>query len=125
MEPTLRNGDALLMKDMDHNKLRTGDIVALQHPSKGPIAHRIVSIKPISQHDLLIQTRGDANQLSEWWLVTANEKVAVAIVHIRFFGHALEFIKTVPGMILLLASVLVLLVVLTKLLQSSQLDSGG
>ena len=64
------------------------------------------------------------NQLSAWWVVTAEEKLAVALVRVRYVGHALEFSKTVPGMILLLASALALLVVLTKLLQSSQPDSG-
>jgi len=58
-------------------------------------------------------------------VVTAEEKLAVALAQVRYVGHALNFAQTVPGMILLLASALALLVVLTKLLQSGQSDSGG
>ena len=125
MDPTLRNGDAILVKNVDPTKVQLGDIVVLQHPNKGPIAHRVLNIESLPRGSLFFQTKGDANQLSEWWTVTGEKKIAVAFIRARLIGHALEFSQTVPGIILLSASALALMVVLTKLFQSSQSDTRG
>jgi len=117
MEPALRDGDALLMKHVNPDEINVGDIVILHHPGKDPIAHRVVSIDPLPQGGFLFQTRGDANQLSEWWAVAADRKVAVAVAQIRLVGNALDFVQTLPGLILLLVTAIVLVVVLTKLFQ--------
>ena len=124
MEPALRDGDGLLVKDVAPIKVRFGDIVVLQHQSIGPVAHRVIRIESLSQGDLLFQTKGDANQVSEWWVVSTNEKVGIVLARVRFVGRALEFSQTLPGMILLSVSALALVVVLNKLLQIWRFDRG-
>ena len=124
MEPALRDGDGLLAKDVDPAKVRVGDIVVLQHQSMGPVAHRVIRIESLSQGDFLFQTKGDASQAFEWWVVSTNEKVGIVLARVRFVGRALEFSQTLPGMILLSVSALALVVVLNKLLQIWRFDRG-
>lgn len=125
MEPTLHDGDALLVKHVDPDEVKVGDIVTLEYPGKGPIAHRVVRIEPLPQGGFLFQTKGDANQSSEWWKVAAEEKIAVAFVRIPSLGRALEFIQTMPGRVLLAVNAIALLVVLTMMIKSRGAHGGG
>ena len=131
MEPTLRDGDALFLKRVEAQDINIGDIVALRHINKGQIAHRVVKIEPLLGGDILFQTRGDANQSTEWWHIGAEQKIEVAFLRVRFVGHLLEFSQTLPGLILLFCSGIALLVILTMIIHgymvhwSEQSDHSG
>lgn len=58
-------------------------------------------------------------------MVAAEEKIAVAFVHFRFVGHALEFIQTIAGRVLLVLNAIALLIVLTIIIQSRLANRGG
>ena len=88
----------------------------------GPVAHRVIRIESLSQGDFLFQTKGDASQAFEWWVVSTNEKVGIVLVRVRFVGRALKFSQTLPGIILLSVSALALVVVLSRLLQIWRFD---
>ncbi|MFC2025455.1 signal peptidase I [Chloroflexota bacterium] len=117
MEPALHDGDALLVKHVDAAKVRVGDIVTLQHSSGERITHRVVRIEPRPQGGFLFQTKGDANQSPEWWVVAAEENIAVAFVRIPFMGRALDFIQTTAGGVTLVVNAIALLVILTMIIQ--------
>ena len=84
----------------------------------------MVRIAPLSQGGFLIQTRGDAEQSSEWAKVAADSKVAVAFLRIPYMGRLFEFIQSVPGIILLAVNAIVLLVVLTLTIRKHLVHSG-
>lgn len=120
MEPALHDGDALLVKLVDAAEVKVGDIVALEHYSGKWVVHRVVRIEPLPQGDFLFQSKGDANQSPEWQEVDAEKKVAVVCVRIPSFGLILEFIKTIPGLVVLVVDAMALVVVLTLLMRTHQ-----
>jgi len=118
MEPALHDGDALLTKHVNAAEVKVGDIVALEHYSGKWMVHRVVRIEPLPQGGFLFQTKGDANQSPEWRKVDAEEKIAVTLVRLPSFGLLLEFIKTIPGLAVLVVNAVALLVVLTLLIRT-------
>ena len=125
MEPALRNGDALLVKQVPPAGLKVGDIVGLESSSGQLFTHRVVRIEGMPQGDFLIRTKGDANPSPEWTRVAATEKVGVAILRIPKMGYILEFIQSLPGVIFLAANAIVLVVVLVPLIQRHIRHQGG
>lgn len=105
MEPAVRDGDALWVKHLDASEVKVGDIVTLQLAAEESITHRVVRIEPLSQGGFLFQTRGDANQWSEWWEVAAEEKIVVAFIRVPFAGYVLDFCASIIGRTLLIGVV--------------------
>lgn len=120
MEPALQNGDALWIKYVNPAEVNAGDIVALEHPSKGLVGHRVITIETLSHGSYFIVTKGDANSYAEEWIIGAGEKVGAAFVRVRFLGHALNFGRSMPGRVLTLGSGIALVVVLIMLRRSQK-----
>ena len=117
MEPTLLDSDGILAVYVEPTHVKVGDIAILEHPQKGLFAHRVVSTEPLAQGAFILQTKGDANLLTEWSVVASDEEIGIVILRIPSAGPLLEFTQTVPGLILLLLSIVVLLVFLTILIR--------
>jgi signal peptidase I len=66
MEPTLTGGDIIITTPVDDvDELSKGDIIAFKDPSRGvTVTHRVVSVGGNS-----VQTKGDAYDRSDPWLV--------------------------------------------------------
>jgi len=112
MEPALRDGDQLWVKYLEPDEAKVGDIVALQDPVLGWIAHRLVSLEPLPNGNYLVVTKGDANHYAEEWEMGPRSKVGVAFVRIRFAGQVVRFLKTIPGIVLLMVSAVAMSVAL-------------
>ena len=117
MEPTLHDGDGLLVRYVGSTEVKVGDIVVLEHSKKGSVAHRLVRIEPLPQGDFILQTKGDANHFSEWSVVATDEKIGIALFRIPLVGSLLEFTHTGAGLILLFGSAVGLLVLSTILIR--------
>ncbi len=113
----MHDGDDLLVKHVDPAEVKIGDIVTMQHAGGERVTHRVVRIEPRPLGGFLFQTKGDANQSPEWWVVAAEEKIAVAFVRVPFMGRLLEFIQTTAGGVLLVVNAVALLLVLTMIIQ--------
>ena len=61
MGPTLRDGDALLVKRLDVADVKVDDVVTLCPLGDESITHRVVKIEPLSNGSYLLATKGDAN----------------------------------------------------------------
>ncbi len=125
MEPALLDGDQLWIKHLEPAEVKVGDIVALQDPVLGRIAHRLVSIESLPNGSYLMVTKGDANRYAEEWQVDPGGKVGVAFVRVRFTGKAVRFLKTIPGMILLLVGAVTLSVALWMARRRRLTHGGG
>jgi signal peptidase I len=62
MKPTLLNGDQLWVKCLEPAGVKDDDIVALQDPVLGRIAHRLVSVESLPNGNYLLVTKGEANR---------------------------------------------------------------
>jgi len=110
MKPTLRDGDAIWVRQLDIAKVNVGDIVTLHYPGEGLITHRVVSVELLPQGSYLVVTKGDANQFVEGWEISTSETVAVVFARVRFAGYALDFLDTLFGIVLFIAVPVVALI---------------
>ncbi len=112
MEPVLHDGDMLWLKRSNITETSIGDIVILFSPESGSISHRVISIEPISGERYLVETKGDANLLSENWLVGPDDTVYTVVRSIRSGGYILAFIDNLYVKILLICIATVVLIVM-------------
>ena len=123
MEPTLQDGDMLWLKRTNINEVMIGDVVTLSSPELGSISHRVTGIEPVSGGRFLVETKGDANLLSENWLVGANDTVYIVVKSIPSGGHVLAFIGGLYGRILLICMAIAVLI--TMCVRSSRVKKGA
>lgn len=100
MEPTLRNGDVIWLKRSGIAEVRIGDIVTLSLPESESVTHRVIDMEPLSRARYLVETKGDANLLSEYWLIGAEDTVYVAVARVPLGGYILEFLGSLYGRVL-------------------------
>ena len=99
MEPTLRNGDMIWLKHANIAEVMIGDVVMLSLPECGSISHRVIHIEPISAERYLVETKGDANLISEYWIVGPDDMVYILVARISSGGYILNFIDSLYGRI--------------------------
>ena len=99
MEPTLHDGDMIWLKHANIAEVMIGDVVMLSLPEGGSISHRVIYIEPISVERYLVETKGDANLLSEYWIVGPDDMVYILVARISSGGYLLNFIDSPYGRI--------------------------
>jgi len=104
MEPALRDGDAIWVKQLDIAKVNVGDIVSLPYAGEGLITHRVVHMESLSQGSYIVVTKGDANQFAELWEIGTDATVAVTFARARYAGYTLEFLSGIPARTLLIGA---------------------
>jgi len=114
MGPTLRNGDALWVKQLDITDVKVGDIVTLEHAGEESITHRVIKIEPLSSGSYLVLTKGDANPFTEGWKISRDETVAVMVARVPFGGYVLEFLASILGRALLIGVVAIMVAMLLQ-----------
>ena len=128
MEPLLRDGDAILVKQLDVTNVEVGDIVTLSPPGEQLVTHRLIKVQPLSQGGFLLVTNGDALQFAEEWEIGADETVEVLVARVHFIGYALEFLRSTAGITLLITYIVILVAIWLRrrrLSLSSQLGGGS
>ena len=91
--------------------MKVGDIVTLQLPGKEPMTHRVLRIDRLSNGNYLLETRGDANQLSEKWEIASEERIAVTFIRVHFIGYVLQFLSNIIVRVLLIGAMATLAVI--------------
>ena len=112
MEPTLRDGDMIWVKRATIAEVRIGDVVTLSSPDSESISHRIIGMEPVSRGQYLVETKGDANLLSEYWIFGSDDTVYIVVKSIPLGGYVLYFIDRAYGGILVIFVAIVALLVL-------------
>ena len=102
MEPTLHDGDMIWLKRANIAEVRIGDVVTLSSPEFGSISHRVTDMELVSGERYLVETKGDANLLSEYWIVGPDDAVHIVVRSIPLGGYVLDFIGSLYGRILLI-----------------------
>jgi len=97
MEPTLHNGDMIWLKHVNIAEVMIGDVVMLSSPESGSISHRVIYIEPVSGEQYIVETKGDANLISEYWIVGPDDKVYIVVRSIPLGGYVLDFLDSLYG----------------------------
>ena len=64
MEPTISVNDIVIIKEVEQNEIKRGDIIAFKHKGE-TITHRIIKISKDENGELLYTTQGDANNTED------------------------------------------------------------
>jgi signal peptidase I len=83
MEPTIPTGAVLINQKTDISDIQLGDVVCyrtkIQEIYGSIVTHRVVQIQEAQDGSILLETRGDANLVSDQYYVTADELVGRVI----------------------------------------------
>ncbi|WP_282138520.1 signal peptidase I [Rossellomorea aquimaris] len=99
MAPTFEAGDVIIIREMDADDLKEGDIISYYNQEKNLITHRITSI--VGEDGVKhFYTQGDNNNTVDEDVTTANEIVGKELFHIPNMGFLSQYTKGPMGFLL-------------------------
>jgi signal peptidase len=101
MEPELKVGGVVVTRPVEAAEIKVGDILTFYPPlSEQLTSHRVIEIKEGSE--LSFQTKGDANEDPDPFIVPAQNVVGKICFHIPYLGYFSQAVKTRLGFLLAL-----------------------
>jgi signal peptidase I len=108
MAPTIGVGDVVVVVPTSAADIKVNDVIAFRSPSSNVlICHRVISINQTAGY---VQTKGDANEDPDYFVVTYDRIVGKVPLHIPYLGYLLSYATSLYGIgttIMWLAIVLV------------------
>jgi signal peptidase I len=95
MEPTLGTGDVTVVQRIAPLEARPGDIVTFRDPANQNrlVTHRVRAMR-VRGDSVTFVTRGDANNVSERWAVSASGEISRVVYRIPELGRLLVLART-------------------------------
>ena len=101
MEPELKTGGVVITRPVEAEDLKVGDIITFNSPLSDELtSHRVIAAEDGSS--LHFQTKGDANEDADPFILPAENVVGEVCFHLPYFGYAAQFVKTPLGLLLTL-----------------------
>ena len=111
MEPELKVGGVVVTRPVEPEEIKVGDILTFYSPLGEQLtSHRVIEIKEGSQ--LHFQTKGDANEAPDPFVVPAQNVVGKICFHIPYFGYFSQAVKTRLGFLLALGIPALIIIVM-------------
>ena len=107
MEPALPVGSVVVIKPVDPETLKEGDIICFKLSEPTSITHRIINTT-----DQGFITKGDANEDPDTWIVKKENVIGKVISTIPYIGYIGYFVRTPLGFILLIIIPATLLIII-------------
>jgi signal peptidase len=122
MEPALPIGAAVLVEPVDPANIRVGDVVSLRSGSQlqSIFTHRVTRIVP-REGTIWLETKGDANADVDPSITSTEHVVGRVTATIPYAGFLLALLS-VPSGVLLVVLLAAILLTLTWLLESFEVD---
>ncbi|MFR5683009.1 MAG: signal peptidase I [Clostridia bacterium] len=112
MEPNIREGDVIIIKQCDEQTLKEGDIITFRNSKNEFITHRIISIEE-EQNEKLYVTKGDNNTIEDLEKISFNAIEGILIFRVPFLGNILLLFRNRIYLVLL-ALVIILIYLYTR-----------
>jgi len=96
MEPAIPVGGIVVVKPVNPETLREGDIICFRFSESTSVTHRIVNVT-----DEGFRTKGDANEGPDQGMVEKENVIGKVIFIVPFIGYLGYFVRTPIGFILL------------------------
>jgi signal peptidase len=98
MTPAIRKGDAVVLRPVDTDSLKVGDVVSYRSPAdqRVIITHRIVEVEKTWKQ---VITKGDNVSRNDKPL-TMSEIIGKVDVRVTYLGYALDFLRSPAGLII-------------------------
>lgn len=100
MEPAIKAGDLIIVKDIDKSNIREGDIITYKTNTTAFVTHRVVEVID-EEGNTMFRTKGDANNIEDKNLVRKEDIVGKYIFRVPAFGYLSDFMSKPLGFILL------------------------
>ena len=101
MEPELKVGAVVITRPVEAEDIKEGDILTFYSPLGEKLtSHRVIAVEDGSSFHF--QTKGDANEDADPFILPAENVVGKVCFHIPYFGYATQFVKTPLGFLLTL-----------------------
>jgi signal peptidase len=101
MEPELKVGAVVITRPVDAEEIKAGDIITFYSPLSDQLtSHRVIAAEGGSSFHF--QTKGDANEDTDPFILPAENVVGKVCFHIPYFGYLAQFVKTPLGFLLTL-----------------------
>ncbi|MFC2070210.1 signal peptidase I [Chloroflexota bacterium] len=99
MEPQLKVGSLVVVRPVEPESIVVGDAITfhLTGVDETIVTHRVIDIRHNSP--LYFETKGDANEKPDPFIVPARDLVGRICLHVPFLGYFTEFLKTLHGFI--------------------------
>lgn len=97
MEPAIPVGSIVMIKPMDTESLRIGDVICYRASDAMLVTHRITEISETG-----FVTKGDANEEIDQKIVNQKDVVGSVVLSLPFIGYLGSFVRTPVGFIILL-----------------------
>lgn len=114
MEPTIKSGDLILIREVDFDDVEEGDIISYfesETQRTTTVTHRVIEIiYDENGNKLEFVTQGDANNIEDSDHVTRGKLIGVYKTRIPVLGNVAIFLKSTPGLIVAILVPLGLLV---------------
>lgn len=123
MEPTINTGDMAIIKIVNPENLKVGDIIAFRNTEEDVITlHRIVQIEK-EDNTFCFKTKGDNNNFEDKQIVKKENLEGIYINRIKGLGKIAMFIRTPMGVIcsVLFIVIIFLLWQIVKIKQTERL----
>lgn len=106
MEPTIKAGDLVMVKEVEIQELKQGDIIAFRHTREDVVLiHRIVRIDT-KDGETILKTKGDNNQTEDEFSVEYKNVEGIYIIRFNQLGTIAMFIRSPQGLVISVLSIL-------------------
>lgn len=112
MEAKLYAGDLAIVKDVDKNTIKVGDIIAFQESKDFVVTHRIVGEEYTDEGEKLFITKGDNNNTEDTNRVSLSQIEGKYVTKIAKIGKLLLFIQEPIGTVIAVSIPIAILLVL-------------
>lgn len=104
MVPTIKVNDAIIIKRVDADRLKLGDIITFKNDDLNvggyTITHRIVGRQISRDGELIFRTKGDNNNNEDDGLVRTGDVYGKVIFKIPKLGYIQKFVSTPKGFLI-------------------------
>jgi signal peptidase len=101
MEPQLKVGGVVINRPVEAGEVKVGDIITFHSPlNENLTSHRVTAVEDGSTVNF--QTKGDANDHDDPFVVPAQNLAGKVCFHIPYLGYTTQFIRTPLGLLLTL-----------------------
>ena len=100
MEPAIKVGDLIIIKDTDKSNIEEGDIITYKTTTNAFVTHRVIEIID-EDGNTMFRTKGDANNIEDKDLVGEEAIAGKYLFRLPAFGYLSDFMSKPLGFILL------------------------
>lgn len=106
MEPTIKAGDLVIVKEASLEELNKGDIIAFRHTEEDVVLIHRIAEKETKEGKITLKTKGDNNQSEDRMMVNSENIEGIYLVRFEKLGAVAMFIRSPEGLAISILSII-------------------